>query len=538
MSQDAPQTDKRKNEDVSFNATDYWVLTATISASGMAFIMQSALSPALPAIQANLAASGVQLLWVVNAFQLILSATILMGGSLGDHYGRKRVYMLGIAVFGLASIACGLAPTTEFLIGARAVQGIGGGLMIPGSLAIISAYFPDSKRGKAIGTWSSFTTAASLLAPAVGGFLADVGLWRANFALVAPFALVSLYALYSHVPESRDDESPEGFDVAGTILIAIGLIGINFGLTEFGRTNDFTDTLSWAAIIAGLIATLAFVYVETHSKHPLVPPHLFKSRTFTGVNMMTLFLYGALAGALTFLPLNLIQIQGYSATLAGFAVLPVTILIMVMSPWAGGLIDRIGPRLPLIIGPTIVGFGFAGLALPGVTDGTAQFLYTFLPALLLVGVGMGVTVAPLTTSALGSVPQHNSGVASSVNNLASRAAGVFAVALMGGIGLVTFTGALTADVDALSLPDDARQTIIATSGDLAETTVPDDLSAPQTEAVETTIRWAFVDMFRLLMRIAAGMCWISAALAALLVDETLQPPADAPTKAKPDPEQT
>ena len=525
-------TEKKKKARGKIDATGRWVIFATVSASSMAFIMQSALGPAQPAFQINLGASGADLLWIFNAYNLLVSAFLLLGGSLGDRYGRKRIYAIGIVIFALACAACGFAPNVELLIAFRAVQGLGGALMIPGSLALISAYFDDNTRGVAIGTWSSFTTGASLLAPALGGVLVDLGYWRLIFFLCLPLAAAALFALYRFVPESMDDDAPRGLDISGTILIALSLAGMVYGATEIGRTQAYASPLYLGALIGGIVGLGLFFWVEMRSKHPLVPPKLFKSRTFTGVNILTLLLYGALAGALQFFPLNLIQIQGYSATIAGVAVIPMTILLMVMSPWAGRLVDNYGPRIPLIVGPFITGTGFAVLAIPGVTSGVTAYFWTFLPGLALMGLGMGLTVAPLTTAALGSVPQHNSGVASGVNNLMSRASGVLAIAILGGVMLVSFTNALTIRVNDLPIADESQAVMIDDAGNLAETTIPDTLGEDDTEATEMAVRQAFVVSFRIVMLIGAVMAWLSAAIAWYFVEEELAPPPELMKKAQ------
>ncbi len=519
----------KKKRTVRFDATGRWVLVATVSASSMAFIMQSALNVALPPIQDDLDATGADLVWIVNAFQLLLSALILLGGALGDLYGRKRIYMLGILVFTGSCVVAGLAQTTELLIAARAIQGIGGALMVPGSLAIISSCFGDETRGLAIGTWSTFTTGASILAPTLGGLLADAGLWRAIFFMCVPLAALSLYALVNHVPESRDEDMPQILDIPGAMLITLALGGIIFGATEIGRAGaiDFAETpLPLVAVGLGLVALVAFYFVERRSDHPLVPLRLFISRTFLGANLMTLFLYGALAGALLFLPLNLQQIQGYSATVSGLASLPVTFGIMLMSPFMGRLVDRIGPRLPMTIGPLIVGIGFLVLAIPGVTEGASQYWVTYFPGLVILGIGMGFVVAPLTTAALGSVPQRNSGVASGINNFMSRASGALTQAILGGIALIAFATALQFNVSALDVPPQAEMQIMENAEDFGNTAVPDGLDEETTAQMATAVDWAFVDTFRLLMVIAAALCFLSAALSAALVQKELKPPPE------------
>lgn len=505
-----------------------WVLFATISASSMAFIGQSALNVALPTIQEDLGASGADLLWIVNAFQLLLGALILVGGSLGDHYGRKRVYMIGIVVFTLASVACGFAPTTEILIAARAVQGVGGALMVPGSLAIVSAFFDSKERGQAIGTWSAFTTMTSVLGPVLGGVLAEAGLWRMVFFINVPLAIGALYALVTHVPESRDEEAPEQLDIPGAVLVTLGLAGIVYSATEIGRVGlgGFQDPVLMGTLVGGILALVAFVFVELRSDHPLMSLTLFKSKTFSGANLLTLFLYGALGGALFFLPLNLVQVQGYRESLAGFAQLPFTVLLIVMSRWAGGLVETRGPRLPLIIGPTIVGFGFLGLGFVGITDGASDYWTTFFPWLVVFGFGMGLVVAPLTTSVMGSVPQHSSGVASGINNAISRSAGVLAVAVLGGVALVSFSGNLMSQADELALEGKAEKVLEVEAADLAAATPPDRLPKEQSIAVEEAVSTAFIDTFNLIMFIAAVMCWLSAGMAALLIEPKLKPPEE------------
>lgn len=522
--------EKPKNEETGkLGATGRWVIAATVSASSMAFIMQSALNVAVPPIQADLGATGADVVWIVNAFPLLLAALILLGGALGDLYGRKRVYMLGILIFTGACIAGGLATSTELLIVARAVQGIGGALMVPGSLAIISAYFDDNTRGLAIGTWSTFTTGASILAPTFGGLLADAGLWRAIFFLCIPLAVISIYALLRHVPESRDEDMPQVLDIPGAVLITLALGGIIYGATELGRSgslNIVENPIPLLTIGVGLAALVVFFFVERSSDHPLVPLRLFKSRTFLGANLMTLFLYGALAGALFFMPLNLQQIQGYSATISGLATLPVTIGIMVMSPFMGRLVDRTGPRLPMTLGPLIVGAGFLALALPGVTGGAGDYWLTYFPGLVILGIGMGFVVAPLTTAALGSVPQRNSGVASGINNFMSRASGALTQAILGGIALIFFASTLQANVMNFEIPPEAETQLMENAEDFGNTAVPESLGEEMGGEVATAIDWAFVDTFRLMMIIAAGLCFLSAGLAFALVQKELKPPAE------------
>ena len=510
------------------DATGRWVLFATISASAMAFIGGSALNVALPAIQEDLGASGGDLLWIVNAFALLLAALLLVGGSLGDHFGRKRVYSIGIAIFTVASAMSGLAPTTGSLIAARAIQGIGGALMIPGSLAIISAYFDSRTRGKAIGLWSSATTIVSVAGPILGGFLAELGLWRVIFFINIPLALAAFYALWRYVPESYDEEAPRELDYSGALLVMLGMAAVTFGAIRIGEVGvgGFTRLDLMGALIGGLVLLVVFINWEGRSPHPMMPLNLFRSRTFAGANLLTLLLYGALGGALFFMPLNLVQVQGYSATFAGFAMVPMMVLLVVLSPRMGGFVDKYGPRLPLTIGPIVVGFAFIALGLPGLTSGPTSYWWTFFPGVILLGLGMGMVVTPLTTSVMGSVPQHSAGVASGINNEMSRSSQVLATAILGGLALILFSSLLAGNIADLSLPESAQTTIIDSAGNLGNTTVPESLDEETQAQVTDSIRLAFVQMFRIVMWIAAGLCWASAAIAAMMIEKELKPLED------------
>lgn len=523
----APSEEKPKRDsDERGGRTGFWVLLATISASSMAFIDQTALNIALSAIQSELQASGGDLLWIVNIYQLMLASLILVGGSLGDHYGRKRVYLIGIGLFTAASIICGFAPSTGLLVAGRAIQGIGGALMVPGSLAIVSAYFDGESRGRAIGIWSSFTTMTSVLGPILGGLLVDANFWRGIFFINIPLAALAVFALLRYVPESQNEDAPRQLDWLGTALVTLGLAGIVFGATELGRFDEgrlAPTPVLIASLVIGVLALVAFVFVEARSKHPLVSLKLFASRTFTGANALTLFLYGALAGALLFLPLNLQQVQGYTGTQASLALLPFSILLIVISPWMGSIVNRFGPRLPLVIGPAIVGFGFLALSLPGITDGINSYWTTFFPGGVLLGLGMGITVAPLTTSVMGSVPQRSAGVASGVNNAVARAAGVLAIAIMGGIALSTFMSALTTSLEASDVPQEVRSEVMANADSLGATEAPEGTAEEAAAVVKNAVNESFVQTFRLMMVIGAGLAWLSALLALLLVENQLRP---------------
>lgn len=420
----------------------------------MAFIDTSALNVALPALQDDLQASGVQLLWIVNAYLLMLAALILVGGSLGDRLGRKKVLMTGVSLFVLASLACGFAPTTEFLIGARVVQGVGGAMMIPGSLAIITASFDPNRRGQAIGTWAAATTIVTIAGPVLGGFLADARAWRGVFLINLPLGITTLLILHFKVPESCEEDSGQ-IDYLGAVLATLGLAGATYGFISLPDLG-FSDPRIYGILSGGIVALIACVVVEVRSDHPMIPLHLFKSRTFSGTNLLTLFLYAALSVVTFFFPLNLVQAQGYSQSIAGLADTPFALLLAGLSPWAGKLADRYGPRLPLIIGPSLAGLGFLLMACVGVTDGPSDYWTTFFPGVVVFGIGMAVTVAPLTTTVMGSVATHHSGMASGINNAVSRTGGVLAMAIVGAIALFVFAGALEAHTAQINLSSEVR----------------------------------------------------------------------------------
>lgn len=503
-----------------------WVLLATITASSMAFIDSTALNVALDSLQRDLKATGAELIWISNAYTLLLAALILLGGSLGDRFGRNRIFRHGILLFSAASFMCGVAPTVGVLIAARAVQGIGGALMVPGSLAIIAASFPAAERGRAIGTWSAFGTITTIFGPALGGVLAGAGLWRGVFFLNLPLALISLYAL-TRVPETKNEQAPRQLDYLGTVLITLGLAGLSYGAVAFGQVNEAgsTEVLPLIAIVVGVLALIGFMVVESRSDHPLVPLGLFRQRTFSGTNLLTLFLYGALAGVTFFVPLNLIQVQKYPASLAGLTFLPLSLAIAVLSPIMGGMVTRFGPRRLLTLGPLLVGVSFALMALPGVTNGPSDYWTTFFPAVIMLGIGLGVTIAPLTTAVMGSVPSHESGVASGVNNAVTRTAQSLAVAILGAVALFSFTGALTGRTAQLGLPPAAQQELRQNAGKLGSVPVPAGIEATQATGITEAVRLAFVDMFRLVAGIGVVLCVLSAVAAFILVEDKL-PDAD------------
>lgn len=503
--------------------SEKWVLLASIIGSGMAFIDTTALNVALPALQADLHVSGAQLLWIVNAYALFLSSLILVGGSIGDRYGRKRIFAIGISLFALASLVCGLAPNVEVLIAARAVKGIGGAMMVPGSLAILSASFAPERRGQAIGTWSMFSTLTTTLGPVIGGWLASQGLWRFVFFINLPLAAVALAALLLRVPESRDHKAAaQQLDLPGALLATLGLGGLSYG---FIQAPDFglTDGRIILALGGGIAALIAFLIVEARSDHPMMPLTLFRSRTFSGANALTFFLYAALNGTLFFFPLNLVQVQGYPAQIAGFAMLPFALLLMVLARRSGWLVQRIGVRPLLTLGPLIAGIGFFMYGLPGLTDGPSDYWTHFMPAVIVLGVGMGLTIAPLTTAVMGAAPIDKAGTASGINNALARSANVLAVAMLGALAIVQFSAALERRVEPLNLPDAAQAQLAQEARQLAGAEPPAGLDSAATESVAQAIRLSFLEAYRLVTLIGAGLAWLGALMGFLLIEGKLRP---------------
>ncbi|CAN5228480.1 MFS transporter [soil metagenome] len=494
-----------------------WVLTATILASSMASIDASALNVALPVIQQSLKANATQLVWVVNAYALMLASLILMGGALGDQLGRKKIMMTGIALFVVASAACGAAPSIEWLIATRILQGMGGALMIPGSLAIISALFEGKKRGKAIGTWSAAGAFTGVAGPLLGGLLADAGLWRYIFLLNLPLGLASFAIIYIKVPETRDESDTGAIDYRGSLLSSLGLAGLTYSFTMWSSLGP-TNPAVYGSLVGGLASLGAFVWVETHQKAPLVPLHLFNSRTFTGTNLLTLLLYGALSTASFFLTLNLVQIQGYRPALAGMAFIALPLPLILFSRWAGGFSDRHGPRLPLIIGPVIVGFAFLWLSFIGLTPGPSHYWFTFLPGLLLFGIGLIFTVVPLTNAVMSSVSTHYAGTASGINNAVSRTAGVLFLAIAGSIAIVSFRYELIELIKPLHLTPSVISALRAEADQLGGISVPEGVTFTHRIELQKTIKLAFLHTFQLVMWGCTGLAWLSALMATVWVE--------------------
>jgi EmrB/QacA subfamily drug resistance transporter len=492
-----------------------WILAATILGSSMAFIDGTVVNVALPALQANLNATVLDVQWVVESYALFLAALILVGGSLGDRFGRRRVFSAGAAIFALASIWCGVAPGVGQLIAARAVQGVGGALLVPGSLAIISASFSEERRGKAIGTWSGFTAITAAIGPVIGGWLIEHVSWRAVFFINVPLAIVVLAISYLRVPESREAAGAKRLDWWGAGLATVSLGAIVYGLIESSRLG-FGHPIVLSVLACGALTLVLFIMVEARCPHPMLPLTLFRSRNFAGANLLTLFLYTALSGAMFFVPLNLIQVQGYSATQAGGAWLPFILILFFLSPWSGGLVSRYGAKMPLVAGPIIAGLGFALFILPG--PGGGNYWTTFFPPVVVVGFGMALSVAPLTTTVMSSVGSDRAGVASGVNNAVSRTAGLLGIAILAIVVLHAFSSDLDRGLARLPITAEVRSSIAEQRVRLAAIELPGGIDDETRVGLKQVIEESFVFGFRMVMAAAIGLA-LAAALSALLMIE-------------------
>jgi EmrB/QacA subfamily drug resistance transporter len=400
------------------------VLAATVLGSGMTFIDATGVNVAMPVLQKDLHTSLAGAQWVVESYQLLLASLLLVGGALGDRYGRRRLFMIGVALFSITSLGCALAPSIELLVVARALQGAAAALLVPESLAIVSASFDDKERPRAIGLWSSFTALTVLLGPVLGGWLVDHASWRWLFFVNLPIGALTLTLAAVGVEESRDPAQAR-LDWVGALLVTLALGAIVYPMVEWSHGNH---GLLSAILGAGFVLLALFVWVERRIDSPMLPPDLFRSRTFSTANLLTLFLYAGLSATMFFIPFDLIDLQGFSATQAGAANLPMVVLLTVLSPLAGKWAAKHGWRGPLIAGPALAGCAFVLFALPGLG---ADYWTSFFPAAVVLGLGMGITVAPLTTAVMGSAGREHAGIASGVNNAVSRAAGLLAIAFVG-----------------------------------------------------------------------------------------------------------
>src|SRR5229473_6502972 len=494
-----------------------WILAATILGSSMAFIDSTVVNVALPAIQASFHATVVDVQWVVESYGLFLGALILVGGSLGDLFGRRLIFVVGVAIFAAASLGCAVASNIHQLIIARSIQGVGAALLVPGSLAIIGTSFDEKGRGQAIGTWSGFTAITTAVGPVLGGWLVEHASWRWAFFINLPLAAAVIAISLWSIPESRKATAGR-VDWLGAIFATVGLGG---GVSGFIASVNlgWRNPLVLGSLLAGVGCLITFGFVETRVSSPMLPLALFKSRSFSGANLLTMFLYAAIGVFFFLFPLNLIQVQGYSTTAAGAAVLPLILLIFFLSRWSGGLVARYGPRGPLIIGPLIAALGFVLFAVPTVGDSYGK---TFFPAVVVLGFGMAVTVAPLTTVVMNSVSQDRVGTASGINNAVARVAGVLAIAVLGIVMVSVFGSRLNQSLTHLSLSPAILHEMQANEIKLAGLQVPAGLDPGTKSAVTGSIKQAFVLGFRVVILICAGLSVVSAAVAQLMIRAVAQ----------------
>jgi EmrB/QacA subfamily drug resistance transporter len=415
----------------------------------MSFIDASVVNVALPAMQHSLATSFATLQWVVNGYMLTLASLILFGGSAGDRFGRRRIFLAGVAVFALASLGCGLAPSAPWLVAARLAQGVGGALLTPTSLAIVGSAYSGKARGVAIGTWAAAGAITTALGPPLGGWLVDTVGWRSIFFVNLPIAAVALLLAWK-LPRDRDADRSAPLDHTGALLAVLSLGLLTYGLIALGGGAPAAGTV---ALSCAVPAIWIFIRREMRAPVPMMPPSLFRDRSFSGANALTALLYAALGGALFLLPFLLIQVHGYSATAAGAAFLPFSAIVGVGSRWSGGLVDQFGARLPLVVGPGVTALGFVILALSGASP---SYWVGFLPGLTVIGIGMTITIAPLTTTVFDSAPDESSGTASGINNAAARLGGLVAIAALG----LAFGGAASPASGGAALADAYRLAMI------------------------------------------------------------------------------
>jgi len=467
----------------------------------MSFIDGTAVNVALPIVQRDLHASAQSGQWVIESYSLFLSALMLIGGSLGDVFGRRAMYAAGIALFALASLACAFAPNVEALVTARCFQGVGAALATPGSLALISSNFSGEARGKAIGTWSGFSAMTAALGPVIGGWLVQFGSWRYVFLINAPIALLVLAILAWRVDESRDEAASRELDIGGAMLATLGLGALVYGLIGLQGKND---AAAFAFVAAGAIGLAAFVAVERRAKHPMIRLDLFSSRAFSAGNIYTFLLYAALGGSMYFIPFDLIDVQGYGPAAAGAALLPFIAIMVALSRFSGGLVARIGARRPLVAGAVLAAAGFAVYGTAGI--GRPYWL-VFFPAAVLLGLGGALFVAPLTTTVMDALDSSHAGVASGVNNAVSRVAGLVAIAALGVVLAAVFGSQFAGALAAAPLGAEVRAYAAAHEAELFAGRMPAHIARPADRAaVGAAARSAYAAGFSTAMIASVFLC--------------------------------
>lgn len=488
----------------------FWVLVATILASGIVFLDSSVVNVALPTIdrQLNTGLSGLQ--WIVDGYVLTLAAFLILGGSLGDRYGRRKMMMFGLAGFAAASIASGLAPTLTFLIAARLLQGCAGALLVPGSLALLRSNYSDpERRGQAIGQWSGWSGITTVIGPLLGGWLVDSFSWRWIFFINVPIVLVALWMLYRHVDESRDEQAAQRLDWAGGFLAIAGLGGLAYGLIE-GPVLGWSTAPVLTALGGGILILAIFPFVEARQEAPMVPLDLFRTRNFTGANLVTLGVYFALSGTTFFLVIYLQNVGGYSALNAGLALAPISLIMLLLSPQIGKLAGKVGARWFMTGGPLVLA---GGLLLLTRLDPQANYTSEVLPAVLVFGFGLASTVAPLTNTVISAVPDRRSGVAAAINNVASRVAGLLAVAGLGVVVSLTFNASLAQRTSSMNLSQASQQALTK----IAQNPTGSTASAALPPQAQEAVNQAYTVAFRRALEVCAALAFIGGGIAALTI---------------------
>lgn len=480
-------------------------LTIAILSTGIVFLDQTAVNVALPAIQKSLNADISALQWIIDIYLLVLSVLMLIGGVLGDIFGRVRVYIIGMVIFIAASVLCGVAPSTEWLIAGRFLQGVGGSLIAPGGLAIINAVVASERRGRMLGIWGTFSPLITVAGPVIGGWLVDFVSWRAVFFINLPLGIISIMIAWVYVPETKNEEIDGRLDWLGLVTLMLGLGGLLIALIE-GPNLGWSSPWILLSIAAGIVGFIAFIWVESWVPAPLIPLELFKIPEFTGVNLMTIVLYFGLGGPFFFITLNFQQIQGYSAAQAGLAMMPITIILFLMARQMGALIDRIGPRPLIIIANILIAIAFFMLMWPSLDQ---SYWTHWLPGIVMYGIGLGFLVVPITSLGLQALPQNRSGIASGVNNAASRLGQMLAIAILGAVMTNQFRNGLVNRLARLEISTEVQATLLAQARNLGETAPPRGLPVEKVAQIEQVVRLAFVDGFRTNMLISAILVLLS-----------------------------
>lgn len=501
-----------------------WVLLATILASSMSFLDSTVVNVALPTLQREFRAELSSVAWVVDAYVLTLTAFILLGGSFGDIFGRRRALRLGLVVFTTGSLLCGIAPTLLLLDVARAVQGLGGALLVPSSLAILTASFDPSERGRAVGLWASLSGIGAAIGPLAGGLLVDAISWRGIFFLNLPIAMTVVLVALPKVPESRDVEAERHIDVPGATIAAVFLAGLTFALIE-GSHLGWTSPAVLTGFVAGGLGFGAFILTERRSRHPMVPLSIFSNRTFSAVNVATLMIYAALGGASLYLVLDVQQARGFSAVAGGASLLPITGMLLIGSPIAGRLADRVGPRVPMTIGPALAG---TGLLVAAVTAHSSSYWTSIFPSVVIFAVGLALTVAPLTTAVLSALGPSHAGIASGVNSAISRFGGLVAVAILPALSLAGFTHGLEQRLSISPIDAAVRTQILAARAEQGALSPPAELPAEERSMIEDAVRGSFADGFRWVMLVCALLLFAGAAISSVELSSTGRATADPP----------